>query len=86
MLYATHSGYPTQNRTIYEFEPMNYSLFIRNTQDNSIHEVRKYIKDPQGVISVWANTWYGRHVIGQDCEIVSEVDMMNVHSFLHATS
>jgi hypothetical protein len=59
------------------------SFFIRNLTDDSIHEVWKYIKDDQGTISIWSNTWYGRHVIGQDCEFVSQEDQINLHSYLH---
>ena len=33
------------------------------------HIVRKYVIDDNGVESVWCNTWYGRHVIGQDCKL-----------------
>jgi hypothetical protein len=43
-------------------------IFVKNTADGSIHEVRKYIKSDDGEQSVWCNTWYGRHVIGNDCE------------------
>lgn len=38
--------------------------------EGNIHEVKKYIKDQHGEISVWTDTWYGRHVIGQDCNFV----------------
>jgi hypothetical protein len=36
------------------------------------HEVQKYIKSKDGEESVWCNDWYGRHVIGQDCEFSKE--------------
>jgi hypothetical protein len=52
--------------------PMTYSLFIRNFTDDSTHEVWKYLKDDQGIISIWSHTWYGRHVVGQDCEFVNK--------------
>ena len=42
---------------------------VKNLADGSIHEVRKYIKTDDGEESVWCSTWYGRHVIGRDCEI-----------------
>ncbi len=32
------------------------------------HEVQKYILDPDGRIHIWCNSWYGHHIIGQDCE------------------
>lgn len=35
-----------------------------------IHEVQKYIKSSDGEESVWCNDWYGRHVIGKDCEFI----------------
>jgi hypothetical protein len=33
-----------------------------------IHNVRKYLIDGEGEEMVWCDSWYGRHVIGQDCE------------------
>ena len=45
------------------------NLFIRNKKDDSIHKVWKVIfSDSEDRIDVWCNTWYGHHVIGQDCE------------------
>lgn len=35
------------------------------------HEVRKYVKSESDE-SVWCLTWYGRHVIGKDCEFESD--------------
>lgn len=35
-----------------------------------IHQVKKYIIDTNGSESVWCDTWYGHHRIGQDCEWV----------------
>jgi len=44
---------------------------ILNKSDGSVHVVRKYIEDNEGIISIWSNTWYGRHVVGQDCELIA---------------
>lgn len=65
---------------------ISHSLFVRSLTDDSLHEVRKFIKDEEGIISVWSPTWYGRHVIGQDCEFVSQEDQINLHSYLHTTN
>ena len=36
--------------------------------------VRKYILNVDtGEESIWSNDWYGRHVIGQDCEFIAEI-------------
>lgn len=35
-----------------------------------IHQVKKYIIETNGSESVWCDTWYGHHRIGQDCEWV----------------
>jgi len=56
---------------------MTKSLFIRSLEDGSIHIVRKYILDDQGIASVWSNTWYGRHVIGQDCQFSTTEELLN---------
>jgi hypothetical protein len=42
-------------------------LWIKNVEDGSVHEVFKYIKDPDGEIHIWCSTWYGHHRIGKDC-------------------
>ena len=44
-------------------------FLVKNNSDGCIHEVRKYIKSDDGEESVWCSSWYGRHVIGKDCEI-----------------
>ena len=33
-----------------------------------VYKVRKYILDSDLTESIWCDEWYGRHVIGQDCE------------------
>lgn len=43
-------------------------LHVINLKDDSVHEVRKYIIADDGQENVWSNTWYGHHVIGNDCE------------------
>jgi len=50
------------------------NLYVKNLEDNTIHEVRKYIKSDDGVQSIWCNTWYGRHVIGVDCKFTKDHD------------
>lgn len=42
-------------------------LWVKNIEDGSVHEVFKYIKDPEGEIHIWCSTWYGHHRIGRDC-------------------
>lgn len=36
--------------------------------NGKIYKIQKYIIDNEGQESVWCNDWYGKHVIGQDCE------------------
>ena len=31
-------------------------------------KVRKYIIDDLGFEYIWSNEWYGKHVMGWDCE------------------
>lgn len=42
------------------------------TLSGEIHNVKKYIIDTDGEESIWCDTWYGRHVIGQDCNWYAE--------------
>lgn len=42
-------------------------LKIRRLSDNKIFTVWKYINTDEE-ISVWCRDWYGRHIIGADCE------------------
>lgn len=42
-------------------------LWVKNIEDGSVHEVFKYIKDPEGEIHIWCSTWYGHHILGRDC-------------------
>lgn len=44
-------------------------ILVKNIKDNTIHEVRKYIKSDDGEESVWCNDWYGHHKLGIDCEV-----------------
>ena len=43
-------------------------IYVVSLSDNKIYEVWKFIKDSEGLISVWCDNWYGRHVIGEDCK------------------
>jgi hypothetical protein len=45
---------------------------INNT--GGIHIVRKYVINSAGEESIWTDTWYGRHVIGNDCKWFNESD------------
>lgn len=44
---------------------------VIDKQTGTVHEERKYVVDDNNVESVWCSTWYGRHVFGQDCELVN---------------
>jgi len=46
---------------------MESKLKIIRNSDRHIFEVHKYIFS-ENQHSVWCNEWYGRHVIGQDCD------------------
>lgn len=62
-------------------------LLIKRKSDGEIFKVRKYIKAemPDLEESVWSNDWYGRHVIGSDCEwandSTSEKDLTGMQSY-----
>lgn len=43
-------------------------LFVRDKKTKKVYQVRKYIISGDGVENIWSNEWYGRHVIGLDCE------------------
>lgn len=44
-------------------------LFVKRKDTGEIIQVRKYIIEPDSKNeSIWSNEWYGRHVIGMDCE------------------
>ena len=48
-------------------------LYVKNVEEGSIHEVFKYIKDPEGEIHIWCATWYGHHIIGRDCIFTKKI-------------
>ncbi len=53
--------------------PTNFpELWVRNVSDGSVHEVNKYIKNPEGEIHIWCHTWYGHHILGRDCIFTKE--------------
>ena len=51
----------------YKKKFMESKLKIIRNSDRHIFEVHKYIFS-ENQHSVWCNEWYGRHVIGQDCD------------------
>lgn len=51
--------------------PNKSKLRIVRTSDRQIFEVKKYIYAEGTEHHVWCDEWYGRHVIGQDCEWVN---------------
>jgi hypothetical protein len=74
---AVHSGHEELataiESVIYDLKELsNQPQSIRNLSDGSIHEVFKYIKDSDNRISVYSTTWYGRHIIGEDCEFYNQ--------------
>ena len=46
-------------------------LKIIRKSDNKIFDVFKYIFS-EDIHNIWCNDWYGRHVIGQDCEFYAK--------------
>lgn len=46
-------------------------LYILNKETGEKHLVRKVIFG-DAETDVWSNTWYGRHVIGKDCEFCED--------------
>ena len=44
------------------------------TKDGAIHNVWKYLMSSDGEANVWCSDWYGRHVIGYDCEFYTEAE------------
>jgi len=49
---------------------MESKLKISRILDGKIFEVNKYIFSDE-THNIWCNEWYGRHVIGQDCEWIN---------------
>ncbi len=51
------------------FYPIN--IYI---QDNNgiLHKIWKLVVGGEGDVSVWSYTWYGRHIVGDDCKLVCE--------------
>jgi hypothetical protein len=54
-----------QNPEANEEKPIRPFKII--TKTGEVHEVHKYINN-DGEENIWCDEWYGRHVIGQDCE------------------
>lgn len=44
------------------------TLHVQRNDTKEIIRVRKYTIDDELEESIWSKEWYGRHVIGQDCE------------------
>jgi len=44
-------------------------LFVKRYDNKEIIQVRKYICSEEE--SIWSNQWYGRHVIGKDCDWIT---------------
>lgn len=53
---------------------MESSMLKVFTATGDVHAVSKVIVDNEGVVHIWCNTWYGHHVIGQDCEWVQHAN------------
>jgi len=43
-------------------------MVVKRKDTGEIIVVRKYIIDDNGIEYIWSNDWYGKHVIGYDCE------------------
>lgn len=42
------------------------------SKDGKIYKVFKYLVSAEQEENIWCNDWYGRHVIGRDCEWYNE--------------
>lgn len=51
------------------YAPGHYKII---TKAGEVHDVHKYINDSEGRENIWCDTWYGHHIIGQDCEWLDE--------------
>ena len=49
-------------------------FYVKNIEDNSVHEIQKYIKGTDGEQHIWCNTWYGHHIIGKSCEFATPIE------------
>lgn len=52
------------------------SLEVREKASGKVYKVWKYLESSDKEISVWCHEWYGRHVVGQDCELVTHLDLL----------
>lgn len=43
-------------------------IYVKRKDTGEIVKVQKYTESGDGTESIWSNEWYGRHVIGMDCE------------------
>ena len=58
---------------------MNFKIFIKDIANNLVHEAQKIIWS-ENEISIWSNTWYGRHILDHRCciervEFVTDIDV-----------
>lgn len=60
---ADHASYEDSKQAI-------ILLRVIRLSDNTVHTVKKYILDSDKEQNIWCDSWYGRHVIGQDCKWV----------------
>lgn len=59
-------------------------LIVKRIDNNQLVKVRKYIIDNEGEEYIWSDDWYGKHVIGKDCEWESQPDreVIDLSNFL----
>lgn len=43
-------------------------LRVTRESDGAVFDVWKYVFIGEGEHHVWCNDWYGRHIIGHDCD------------------
>lgn len=48
-------------------------LYVYKLDTGETIKVRKYLCHSDGQESIWSDDWYGRHVIGQDCDFLISV-------------
>ena len=44
-------------------------MYVVDVKTHQTHRVNKYVFNGDEE-SIWCNTWYGRHIIGQDCKFI----------------
>jgi len=72
---VTNDGILCAKEIHFEYPHDTYfpDIMVMDVVTKETHKVCKFLGGDNGEISVWCYTWYGKHVIGQDCVFIRDL-------------